>query len=166
MARSRVEILEEQLERALREAHPERPRLAPADPLSAQTSLSAGAAVALYEDQLLSRALDVVARELRQRDQGYYTIASAGHEQNGIVGALLRADDPAFLHYRSGAWMLARARQSPGSTPLRDILLSLCAKADDPIAGGRHKVWGSRKLWVPPQTSTVGSHVPKAVGLA
>jgi 2-oxoisovalerate dehydrogenase E1 component len=27
-------------------------------------------------------------------------------------------------------------------------------------------VWGSRALWVPPQTSTIASHLPKAVGLA
>ncbi len=62
--------------------------------------------------------------------------------------------------------MMARARQLPGSTPLFDTLLSLCAKRDDPIAQGRHKVWGSRALWVPPQTSTIASHLPKATGLA
>jgi 2-oxoisovalerate dehydrogenase E1 component len=27
-------------------------------------------------------------------------------------------------------------------------------------------VWGSRPLWVPPQTSTIASHLPKAMGLA
>jgi len=62
--------------------------------------------------------------------------------------------------------MMARARHLPGSTPLFDTLLSLCAKRDDPIAQGRHKVWGSRALWVPPQTSTIASHLPKATGLA
>jgi 2-oxoisovalerate dehydrogenase E1 component len=45
-------------------------------------------------------------------------------------------------------------------------MLSLCAKKDDPIAQGRHKVWGSRRLWVPPQTSTIASQLPKAVGMA
>src|SRR6185436_15406989 len=29
-----------------------------------------------------------------------------------------------------------------------------------------HKVWGSRAMWVPPQTSTIASHLPKATGLA
>src|SRR6185436_12652277 len=38
--------------------------------------------------------------------------------------------------------------------------------AEDPISRGRHKVWGSRRLWVPPQTSTIASHLPKAVGTA
>jgi 2-oxoisovalerate dehydrogenase E1 component len=62
--------------------------------------------------------------------------------------------------------MMARARQVPGSTPLFDTLLSLCASADDPVSAGRHKVWGSRTTFTPPQTSTIASHLPKAVGLA
>ena len=37
---------------------------------------------------------------------------------------------------------------------------------DDPIAQGRHKAWGSHALWIPPQTSTIASHLPKAMGLA
>ena len=62
--------------------------------------------------------------------------------------------------------MMARARQLPGTTPAFDTLLSLCASREDPIAQGRHKVWGSRALWVPPQTSTIASHAPKALGTA
>ena len=62
--------------------------------------------------------------------------------------------------------MMARSRQLAGSTPTFDTLLSLCASKEDPISRGRHKVWGSRPLWVPPQTSTIASHLPKAVGLA
>lgn len=62
--------------------------------------------------------------------------------------------------------MMARARRLPGSTPLFDTLLSICASREDPIAEGRHKVWGSRPLWVPPQTSTIASHLPKATGMA
>jgi len=62
--------------------------------------------------------------------------------------------------------MMARARKLPGSTPLFDTLLSICASKEDPIAQGRHKVWGSRPLWVPPQTSTIASHLPKATGTA
>ena len=115
---------------------------------------------------MLSRALDVAARELKRTNRSYYTISSAGHENNAVVGALLRPTDPCFLHYRSGALMMARARQVPGSTPAFDTLLSLCASSDDPIAEGRHKVWGSRAMWVPPQTSTIASHLPKAVGCA
>jgi 2-oxoisovalerate dehydrogenase E1 component len=46
------------------------------------------------------------------------------------------------------------------------MLLSFAASSDDPISGGRHKVLGSKSLLVPPQTSTIASHVPKAMGLA
>ncbi len=166
MTQSQVEIIEERLLDLLRSSQPAARPLAPDAPLREGTSLTAARALALFEDQLLSRALDRVARQLKQSGQGYYTIASAGHENDAVLGALLRTSDPCFLHYRSGALMLARARQQPGATQVLDTLLSLVASADDPIAQGRHKVWGSRKLWVPPQTSTIGSHVPKAVGMA
>jgi 2-oxoisovalerate dehydrogenase E1 component len=49
---------------------------------------------------------------------------------------------------------------------LYDMALSFMASSDDPISGGRHKVIGSKKLNVPPQTSTIASHIPKAVGTA
>jgi len=45
-------------------------------------------------------------------------------------------------------------------------LLSFVASSDDPISGGRHKVLGSKSLFIPPQTSTIASHLPKAVGAA
>ncbi len=128
--------------------------------------LTARKAVELFEDQVLSRQLDVAARELKKTNRSFYTIGSAGHEQNAVVGAQLRIDDPAFLHYRSGGFMMSRARLLPGSTPAFDTLLGIVASSEDPISQGRHKVWGSRELWVPPQTSTIASHLPKAVGLA
>ena len=78
----------------------------------------------------------------------------------------LRPTDPALLHYRSGAFYVARAGQVPGSTPVRDVLQGLMALADEPIAGGRHKVFGHPDLAVIPQTSTIASHLPRAVGLA
>ena len=103
---------------------------------------------------------------LKRDGEGFYTISSAGHEQNAVLGAQLRTTDPSFLHYRSGAFMAARMRQVDDGTPLFDTLLSFCASSDDPVSAGRHKVWGSKVAWVPPQTSTIASHVPKAVGAA
>ncbi|MFB3066244.1 MAG: thiamine pyrophosphate-dependent enzyme [Planctomycetota bacterium] len=164
--RSRVEIVEGNLDAYLESAKPAAKRLGPKDALRPGSGLTARKAVELFEDQVLSRALDVAARELRRRNQGFYTISSAGHEQNAVVGAQLGLEDVPFLHYRSGALMMARARQRPGETPAFDTLLSLCAAAEDPISGGRHKVWGSVPLRVPPQTSTIASHLPKAVGYA
>ncbi len=124
-------------------------------------------ALAAFIDQYTSRTLDVVARELRLAGVGYYTISSAGHEDNVALGALTRPTDPAFLHYRSGALFLARARQvGADETAVDDVLCSLLANREDPVARGRHKVWGSRARWVVPQTATIGSHLPKAVGTA
>jgi 2-oxoisovalerate dehydrogenase E1 component len=82
------------------------------------------------------------------------------------VAGATRVDDPAFLHYRSGGFFARRAKQLPGSTPILDVILGMVASSDDPISGGRHKVFGSAPLWIPPQTSTIASHLPKAVGAA
>ncbi len=122
--------------------------------------------LSMFHSQMVSRHLDLAARRLRLEGKGYYTIASSGHEGNVVLGEVLRETDPAFLHYRSGAAMVQRARKRPDTDIIRDTLLGMMAAADDPTAGGRHKVWGSRPLWVPPQTSTIASHVPKAVGAA
>jgi 2-oxoisovalerate dehydrogenase E1 component len=120
----------------------------------------------VFEAQATSRHLDFVARELQQAGQGFYTIGSAGHESNALVAMALRTLDPALLHYRSGAFYVARAQQVPGSTPVRDVLQGLMGLADEPIAGARHKVFGHPDLAVIPQTSTIASHLPRAVGLA
>ncbi len=122
--------------------------------------------IELFESQMMSRHLDLLARQLRLEDKVFYTIGSAGHEGNAVLGRLFRATDPAFLHYRSGALMMERSRQVSGIDPIYDAALSFAASSEDPAAGGRHKVWGSRALWVPPQTSTIASHLPKAVGCA
>ncbi|HEY7859291.1 MAG TPA: thiamine pyrophosphate-dependent enzyme [Candidatus Nanopelagicales bacterium] len=128
--------------------------------------LSASVALALFDAQAASRHLDLAARLLRAQGQGFYTIGSAGHESNAAVAAVLRPTDPALLHYRSGAFYVARGQQVPGSDPVRDVLLGLVAATSDPISGGRHKVFGNHALAVIPQTSTIASHLPRAVGVA
>ena len=120
----------------------------------------------LFESQLISRHLDLMARVLRVKNKVFYTIGSSGHEGNAMVARLTRHTDPAFLHYRSGGFMAERFRKLPGMDPIMDSALSFAASSEDPISGGRHKVWGSRPLWVLPQTSTIASHLPKAFGTA
>jgi 2-oxoisovalerate dehydrogenase E1 component len=120
----------------------------------------------LYEAQLRSRELDLAARRLQRQGRGFYTIASAGHEANALVALALRPTDPALPHYRSGGFYCARASQVTGSTPVRDVLQGLLGAADEPMAGGRHKVFGHGGLAIIPQTSTIASHLPRAVGLA
>lgn len=120
----------------------------------------------LFETQVMSRQMDLRARILKNQNECFYTIGSAGHEGNAVTGKVFRLTDMAFVHYRSCALMIQRQKQIPGSTPLYDTMLSFVASSDDPIAGGRHKVFGSFPLMVPPQTSTIASHLPKAVGAA
>ncbi|WP_297833245.1 thiamine pyrophosphate-dependent enzyme [Thermomonas sp.] len=120
----------------------------------------------LFESQLISRHLDLMARVLRVQNKVFYTIGSSGHEGNAMVARAARHTDPAFLHYRSGAFMAERFRKLPGMDPIMDSALSFAASAEDPASGGRHKVWGSKPLWVLPQTSTIASHLPKALGTA
>ena len=126
---------------------------------------------ALFESQLISRHLDLMARVLRVQNKVFYTIGSSGHEGNAMVARATRHTDPAFLHYRSGGFMAERFRKLPGPDgnprdPVMDSALSFAASKDDPASGGRHKVWGSKALWVLPQTSTIASHLPKALGTA
>jgi len=135
-------------------------------PLRPGFTLTGSMLIDLFDSQMACRHLDLMSRLLRNRDAGYYTIGSSGHEGNAVLGALVRHTDPSFLHYRSGALMMQRSKQLPEVDYILDTLLSQAAAADDPIAGGRHKVWGSKRLWVPPQTSTIASHLPKAVGAA
>ncbi len=120
----------------------------------------------LFEAQVQSRHLDFAARWLQSQGAGYYTIGSAGHESNAALGLLSRVDDPALLHYRSGGFYAARAARAGSPHAVRDVLSSLTSAKSDPMSGGRHKVFGHRRLNIIPQTSTIGSHLPRAVGLA
>ncbi len=138
--------------------------------LDALQALDTGGALAttaldlahLYDVQVASRHCDLAARWLRSQGKGYYTIGSAGHESNAIVAMATRPTDPALLHYRSGGFYLARA----GLPGISDILAGVVAATSEPISGGRHKVFGRHDLAIIPQTSTIASHLPRAVGVA
>lgn len=121
--------------------------------------------LALFRAQATSRHLDFAARWMQTQGAGFYTISSAGHEANAAVSLLSEVTDPALLHYRSGAFYIARANKAGRATGARDVLLGVSAAEADPISGGRHKVIGNRELHVIPQTSTIASHLPRAVGL-
>lgn len=120
--------------------------------------------VDLFDSQIMSRHLDLWAR--RSKGKTFYSIGSSGHEGTAAMAAATRSNDMAFLHYRDAAFLVQRKKQAGGLTPLHDMALSFAASADDPISGGRHKVLGCAHTFVPPQTSTIASHLPKAVGAA
>ncbi len=128
--------------------------------------LSNSLAISIYRSACLSRALDLKSRALQAQGQGFYTIGSSGHEAMAAVAAALKPIDMAFLHYRDAAFQIERSKQIPGQSIIWDMLLSFTCSSEDPISGGRHKVLGSKTLNIPPQTSTIASHLPKAVGTA
>ncbi|MGK0372540.1 MAG: 2-oxoisovalerate dehydrogenase E1 component, partial [Glaciecola sp.] len=128
--------------------------------------LSNSEVVDLFESQVMSRHLDLQSRIMQKNGQSFYTIGSSGHEGNAAYAKAFKPSDMAFLHYRSGAFFIQRSKQLAGQTPLYDMLLSFAASKDDPTSGGRHKVLGSKALSIPPQTSTIASHLPKAMGAA
>jgi 2-oxoisovalerate dehydrogenase E1 component len=149
-----LDPLEQHLVDALREL--EAPAVPVAVPALAETA---------WHAQVDSRVVDHAARWLQAQKLGFYTIGSAGHESNALVALALEPTDPALLHYRSGGFYLARAAQV-GHDGVADVLLGMAAAVEEPIAGGRHKVFGHHALSVIPQTSTIASHLPRAVGVA
>ncbi len=166
MSQNRAEVVDRNLRALLAGQQQPVERADRRAPVRAGASLTGHQLLDIIDSQFSARQLDLEARRLKDHGEGYYTISSAGHEGNAAVAAALRPTDPAFLHYRSGAFFAQRAKQVPGQTPIFDVLLSLCAAREEPIAAGRHKVFGSRALWIPPQTSTIASHLPKATGTA
>jgi 2-oxoisovalerate dehydrogenase E1 component len=140
--------------------------LTPADPAGPADPCDDVPLDEIFDAQIDSRILDHSARWLRAQGHGFYTIGSAGHESNAAVAAALRLTDPALLHYRSGGFYCARARQRPGHSAVTDVLAGMLALSEEPISGGRHKVFGHHALSIIPQTSTIASHLPRAVGMA
>ncbi|MEN0061533.1 MAG: thiamine pyrophosphate-dependent enzyme [Myxococcota bacterium] len=166
MAVSRAAAVDEQLLSFIASRPAARLHKSPSDRLVESDPLRVCDAVRLFEAQIQSRLLDLTARELKARGESFYTIGSSGHEGNAAVAEFIEPGDQCFLHYRSGAFFCALADRMPGPEGAFDVLLGLAASSDEPIAGGRHKVFGSVTLGIPPQTSTIASHLPKAVGAA
>ncbi len=120
--------------------------------------------VDLFDTQLMSRHLDLAAR--RSKGKTFYSIGSSGHEGMAALALVSKTTDMAFLHYRDAAFLIQRLKGQDGATPLNHMVHSFTASCEDPVSGGRHKVLGGAEIFVPPQTSTIASHLPKAVGAA
>ncbi|WP_346538948.1 transketolase C-terminal domain-containing protein [Micromonospora sp. DPT] len=71
------------------------------------------------------------------------------------AGGGATSGDPAFGVVQPDAYAAAA----------RDVLRGMVASTREPLAGGRHKVFGRADLAVVPTTSTIASHLPRAVGL-
>ena len=118
----------------------------------------------IWRAQVDSRQADYAARWLQQHGRSFYTIGSAGHESNAAVALALR-DEIRRSSTTDRAPSTSRGRAG-GIDGLRDVMLGIVAAAEEPIAGGRHKVFGRKELAILPMTSTIASHLPRAVGMA
>src|SRR4051794_13764895 len=108
---NRAEIIDQNFVKFVKEGRLPEARV----PISlSESGLRGPELIDLFESQVMSRILDLRARELKNENLCYYTIGSSGHEGNAVFGKAFRMTDMAFLHYRSGALMAQRAKQLPG----------------------------------------------------
>ncbi len=141
----------------------------PGKPLRDGTALTGELALELFEAQLASRHLDLAARWLRSFGEGFYTIGSAGHEGNAAVAAALpvRATRPCCTTApaRSTA---PRAGRSRGRGDRPDPRRAARGGRRRHRTDRRRPAQGVRppRLAIIPTTSTIASHLPRAVGLA
>ncbi|MFG1846379.1 transketolase C-terminal domain-containing protein [Micromonospora carbonacea] len=74
------------------------------------------------------------------------------------------AGDDAAVGQDASAGEGEAVREDAYAGAARDVLRGMVASAREPIAGGRHKVFGRADLAIVPTTSTIASHLPRAVG--
>ncbi|WP_229402584.1 transketolase C-terminal domain-containing protein [Micromonospora okii] len=137
-------------------ATPSRPR-DPAEPVRDGAPLTGAQLLDVFDAQVTSRQLDLAGRWLRSFGEGFYTISSAGHEGNAALAAALRPDDPALLHYRSGAFYCLRAAQAAGETAFPDATPAF--PAPEPASPGGRTAAGPHASTAGPDASTAGHGV-------
>jgi 2-oxoisovalerate dehydrogenase E1 component alpha subunit len=113
---------------------------------------------------MLAREVDDRLWLLSRQGKIHFVITSAGHEatQFGCAWAINAGVDYVVPYYRDMALVMAL-----GQTPL-DMILHAMAKPGDPASGGRQMFghFSSRSLRIVSGSSSVGSQIVHAVGLA
>lgn len=121
-------------------------------------------AVDMYKMMLMARKFDERVMLLQRAGKINFHVSGIGQEvaQVAAAFALDRDQDYYLPYYRDYGFVL-----SVGMT-LRDLMLSVFAKAEDPNSGGRQMPghFGSKKLRIVTGSSPVTTQVPHAVGLA
>ncbi len=108
---NRAEICDANFQQFVREwAGPRGAAPAHDEPVLAGSALDAQGFRELFESQLISRHLDLMARVLRVQNKVFYTIGSSGHEGNAMVARATRHTDPAFrITAAAASWPNASA---------------------------------------------------------
>jgi 2-oxoisovalerate dehydrogenase E1 component alpha subunit len=121
-------------------------------------------AVQMYATMLMARRYDERALLLQRAGKINFHISGIGQEAAQVAAAfaLDRENDWFLPYYRDYGFVLA-----VGMT-LRELMLSLFSKEEDPNSGGRQMVghFGCRRLRIVTHSSPVTTQVPHAVGIA
>jgi 2-oxoisovalerate dehydrogenase E1 component alpha subunit len=130
----------------------------------AALGLSDEQAVEMYVAMMTARLYDERGLLLQRAGKINFHVSGIGQEaaQVGAAFALDRDIDYFLPYYRDYAFVLA-----VGMT-LRELMLSVFAKAEDPNSGGRQMPghFGSKRLRIVTGSSPVTTQVPHAVGIA
>lgn len=133
-------------------------------PCHTQLGLSGAQVVNALETMIRAREVDERLWLLGRQGKAHFVITPAGHEatQVGCAMALRVGHDYVVPYYRDMALALAM-----GQTPL-DMFLHGLGKHGDPASGGRQMFghFSSRRLRIVSGSSSVGSQIVHAVGLA
>jgi 2-oxoisovalerate dehydrogenase E1 component alpha subunit len=118
----------------------------------------------LHRYMVTARMLDERMWALNRQGKAPFVVSSAGHEgcQVGSAYALTRGSDFCVPYYRDLGVVLV------AGLTMRDVLLGVYAKAEDPCNGARQMPshWGSHRLGIINGSSPIATQVPHAVGLA
>jgi 2-oxoisovalerate dehydrogenase E1 component alpha subunit len=129
-----------------------------------QLGLSAEKVLDVLRGMLTAREVDDRLWLLSRQGKVHFVITSAGHEaaQYGCALAINIGRDYVVPYYRDMTLAMAM-----GQTPL-EMMLHAMAKASDPASGGRQMFghFSSRALRLVSGSSSVGSHIVHATGLA
>ncbi|EXX88329.1 2-oxoisovalerate dehydrogenase [Paenibacillus darwinianus] len=121
-------------------------------------------AVQMYVTMLTARRYDERSLLLQRAGIINFHVSGIGQEAAQVAAAFaLDRDNDYFLpYYRDYGFVMA-----VGMT-MRDLMLSVFAKAEDPNSGGRQMPghFGSKKLRIVTGSSPVTTQVPHAVGIA
>jgi 2-oxoisovalerate dehydrogenase E1 component alpha subunit len=129
-----------------------------------QLGLVPAQVVAALCGMIRAREVDDRLWLLSRQGKAHFVITSAGHEatQFGCAWAINAGHDYVVPYYRDMALAMAL-----GQSPL-DMLLHAMGKPSDPASGGRQMFghFSSRALRIVSGSSSVGSHIVHAAGLA
>ncbi len=125
--------------------------------------LSDADAVSLYRHMLLARRVSERTMALTFQNRISLAVQCDGHEAAQVGAAFaLRPEDPLFAYYRGIGTALTRGY------PVKALMLDHFARADAPSGGGRvmpcHWSDPTHRLFT--NSSSVGTHIPHAVGTA